>query len=113
MRDGFPAGASEKGARASARTHRHNAAAFYADLLPVVMQLRGRGLSLRAIAAELARRGLRTRHGWPHWSATTVRRMLARAEAAGRSGRPGIALGERPAPLRAAAADDEVDEEDG
>lgn len=80
MKPGFPNGAAEKGARAAALAHRLDAAAFYADLVPLVAELRDRGLSLRAIAAEMARRGLRTRQEWPHWSATTVRRILARAE---------------------------------
>jgi hypothetical protein len=37
--------------------------------------------SLRAIARALDERGIKTRHGWPHWSAQQVRRVLARAGA--------------------------------
>jgi hypothetical protein len=47
-----------------------------------VAELRREGLSLRAIARELERRGIKTRQEWPHWSATQVRRILARAAAA-------------------------------
>jgi hypothetical protein len=82
VRRSFPEGACHKGGAASAPTHRESAREFYAPLLPVVAELRRQGLSLRAIAAELGRRGFKSRWGWPHWSATQVRRVLARAVAA-------------------------------
>jgi hypothetical protein len=37
-----------------------------------VVELRRQGFSLRAIAVELLRRGLKTRQEWPHWSAVQV-----------------------------------------
>ncbi len=52
---------------------------FYRAIIPIVVELRGQGLSLRAIAAELHRRGIRMRHCGTGWSASQVRRMLARA----------------------------------
>src|SRR4051812_24172041 len=64
---GFPPHACHKGGAASAESHRENARAFYADLLPVVAELKRQGLSLRQIAAELTRRGIRTRQEWEHW----------------------------------------------
>jgi hypothetical protein len=77
----FPPDAHRKGGAASAPVHAQAAREFYAPLLPLVTALRRRGLSLRAIAAELQRLGIRTRQLWPHWSATQVRRLLARASA--------------------------------
>jgi hypothetical protein len=82
MRRCFPEGVCHKGGAASAPVHRESAREFYAPLLPVVAELRRQGLSLRAIAAELGRRGIKTRQEWPHWSATQVRRVLARVVAA-------------------------------
>ena len=43
-----------------------------------IRQLRGAGLTLRAVAAELAREGHRTKRGG-RWHASTVRAVLARA----------------------------------
>ena len=85
---GFPPGVHLKGGQASVESNRRLAQAFYAPILPVVAELRRQGLSLRAIARELDRRGLKTRQEWDHWSATQVRRVLARArEAEDRSDR--------------------------
>jgi hypothetical protein len=93
----FPADAHLKGGRNAAESHRQAAREFYAPLLPLVAELRRQGLSLRAIARELDRRGVRTRQvGWVasvdgpdgpawseltpiRWSATHVSRMLERA----------------------------------
>jgi hypothetical protein len=74
-------GAHLIGGRNAAVTHRRDAEAFYRDVVPLVAQLRAEGLSLRAIAAELQRRGASPRYG-DRWSASTVRRLLARADCA-------------------------------
>jgi hypothetical protein len=56
---------------------------FYAPIIPVVVELRRRGLSLRAIATELQRQGIKTRYQCRGgWSAAQVRRVLIRAEQA-------------------------------
>jgi hypothetical protein len=81
----FPPDAHLKGGAASAPVNVAAAREFYGPLLPVVAELRRQGLSLRAIAAELGRRGIKTRQEWPHWSATQVRRLLTRAKDAGLS----------------------------
>ncbi len=77
----FPPGVHLVGGRNAAATHAQLAREFYAPILPVVTELRGQGLSLRAIAAELDRRGVKTCIQYPgqRWSATQVRRVLARA----------------------------------
>jgi len=55
-----------------------NAAAFAADLAPVLADIRVAGhKSLRAIAAELTARGIRTRRGG-QWGVSNVKAMLAR-----------------------------------
>jgi hypothetical protein len=74
-------GAHLTGGRNAALTHRRDAEAFYRNVVPLVAQLRSEGLSLRAIAAELQRRGAPARYG-DRWSASTVRRVLARADCA-------------------------------
>jgi hypothetical protein len=79
----FPPGVHLKGGAAAAPYLAQLAREFYAPLLPLVAELRRQGLSLRAIARELEKRGLKSRHGWTEWSATQVRRMLARAASAG------------------------------
>jgi hypothetical protein len=76
-----PSGVHLKGGQTAAVTHATAAREFYAPLLPVIVELRRQGLSLRAIAAELDRRGIKTRQEWDHWSATQIRRVLARAGA--------------------------------
>jgi DNA invertase Pin-like site-specific DNA recombinase len=49
-------------------------------VLPVITSIRRTGAtSLRAIAAELEARGIRTPRGGTAWTATTVKRILARA----------------------------------
>jgi DNA invertase Pin-like site-specific DNA recombinase len=60
-----------------------NAAAFAADLVPVLADIRAEGhTSLRAIAAELATRGIRTRRGGK-WGVGNVKRLVVEV---GRSG---------------------------
>jgi DNA invertase Pin-like site-specific DNA recombinase len=55
-----------------------NAAAFAADLAPVLADIRAEGhTSLRAIAAELTARGIRTRRGGS-WGVGNVRGLLWR-----------------------------------
>ena len=57
-----------------------NADAFAADLAPVVQDLQTAGhTSLRALAAELNARGMRTRRGGC-WHVSTVRNLLARID---------------------------------
>ncbi len=50
----------------------------YRDIYPVVTELRGKGLSLRQIAAELNAMGHTTRRGKP-WNPMQVKHVLARA----------------------------------
>ena len=67
--------ASAKGQQAQ----RDAANAFAAKILPVIREIQGRGATtLRAIAAELARRNVRTPRGGA-WSAAAVRSLLLRA----------------------------------
>ena len=57
-----------------------NAEAFARDLAPVIADIRAQGrTSLRAIAAELSARGIRTRRGG-QWQVSNVRALLARVE---------------------------------
>ncbi|MFM2354265.1 MAG: hypothetical protein RLZZ528_1 [Pseudomonadota bacterium] len=57
-----------------------NAAAFAADLAPVLADIRNAGhTSLRAIAAELTRRGIRTRRGGA-WDVGNVRGLMERTQ---------------------------------
>lgn len=64
-------------AAAGGAARRTQADAFAASVGPVARELRDRGLSLRAIAGELAERGIRTANGG-HWSAAAVRAVLER-----------------------------------
>jgi hypothetical protein len=75
----FPPGVHLIGGRNAALSNAKQADDFYRDIIPVVTELRGQGLSLRAIARELDRRGVKTRQGWEKWSAMQVGRVLARA----------------------------------
>jgi DNA invertase Pin-like site-specific DNA recombinase len=69
-----------KGGSALWATVSANAAAFAADLMPVLADIRAEGhTSLRAIAAELTSRGIRTRRGGK-WSAGNVGRLILRLE---------------------------------
>jgi hypothetical protein len=86
---GFPPGVHLLGSQASVESNQRLAREFYAPVLPVVAELRRQGLSLRAIARELERRGIKTRQEWDHWSATQVRRVLARAQKAESAQDPG------------------------
>lgn len=90
----FPPGVHLKGGRNAAPVHAEMADEFYAPVIPIVLELRRQGLSLRAIARELDQRGIRTRVGCYHeptpdwtrtkvrivrWSAAQVRRVLIRS----------------------------------
>jgi GYF domain 2/Recombinase len=83
----FPADAHLKGGQNAAPVLAQLAREFYAPIIPVVLELHGQGLSLRAIARELESRGIRPRYGGhqARWSAAQVRRVVARALAAGES----------------------------
>jgi len=50
-----------------------------ADLAPVIREVQSSGASLRAIAAELTRRGIETPRKGGTWSAVQVKRVLERA----------------------------------
>jgi hypothetical protein len=83
---GFPPGVHLIGGRNAAPVNAQLAREFYTPILPLVAELHRQGLSLRAIARELDRRGIKTRPEWDRWSATQVRRVLARyRDEAGRS----------------------------
>jgi hypothetical protein len=77
---GFPPGVHLIGGRNAAVTNARLAREFYAPILPLVAELHRQGLSLRAIARELDRQGVKTRIQYPgqRWSATQVRRVLVR-----------------------------------
>ena len=94
----FPPGVHLIGGRKLAPVLRKAAADFYATIIPIVVELHRQGLSLRAIARELDRRGIRMRNAigrhpddgrilWDNpdvlWNAAQVRRVLARAAASG------------------------------
>lgn len=68
-----------------AEANRRKAMAFAADVGPMVAEMRDRGMSLRAIAAELAAHGIRTPRGG-QWSADTVRSVLLRVPQAATTG---------------------------
>jgi hypothetical protein len=67
-----------KGREKAREVRKANAAAAYADLAPMVAELRAEGLSLRAIANRLNQDGHTTRRGRP-WNTTQVAGVLARA----------------------------------
>ena len=68
-----------KGAKAAGESLKARADEAYADLAPTVAELRGRGLTLRAIADELSKQGHTTRRGKP-WNQVLVLRVLGRVE---------------------------------
>jgi DNA invertase Pin-like site-specific DNA recombinase len=70
-----------RGIKAAAASHKARADQAYADLMPVVTQLRAEGLSLRTIADRLNGEGHVTRTGKP-WNGVQVKRVLDRAPAA-------------------------------
>src|SRR5260221_1255953 len=60
----FPRGVNLKGGRNAAPVLAEMAREFYAPIIPVVVELRQRSLSLRQIARALEQRGTRPRMGW-------------------------------------------------
>ncbi len=86
----LPPGVHLKGGQVSAVRNKELADEFYRDIIPVVVDLRRQGLTLRAIAAELDRRGHRTRLAYQgqRWNPTQVSRLLARAAGSRLAGDP-------------------------
>jgi hypothetical protein len=78
---GFPPGVHLLGGRNAALVNAQLARDFSAPILPLVAELHSQRLSLRAIARELDRQGVKTRIQYPgqRWSATQVRRVLIRS----------------------------------
>lgn len=70
------ASARARGAEAAGKAHKTRAAEAYSDLTDLLHDLRGQGLSLRAIADRLNARGQETRSGKP-WNPMQVARVLA------------------------------------
>jgi hypothetical protein len=60
---------------AGRKARQERAAAFAADVRPIVVQLQVEGQSLRQIATSLSERGVSTRRGGA-WTATGVKRVL-------------------------------------
>jgi DNA invertase Pin-like site-specific DNA recombinase len=71
--------ARKRGARAAGESLKAKADEAYADLAPNVVELKGKGLTLRAIADELNKQGHTTRRGKP-WNQVQVLRVLGRVE---------------------------------
>ena len=69
----------ETGRKVSAKVRTEAATEAYADLAPTLAELRGKGLSLQAIANDLNTQGHTTRRGRP-WNAVQVSRVLERAK---------------------------------
>ena len=70
--------ASRKGAAIGSQAGHRKAIAEYADLLPLIVELRAEGDSLRDVALELNLGGHKTRRD-AEWTATQVYRVLKRA----------------------------------
>ena len=70
--------ASRKGAALGSQAGRRKAIEEYADLLPLIVELREQGTSLHDIALKLNTEGHKTR-GDAEWTATQVYRVLKRA----------------------------------
>jgi DNA invertase Pin-like site-specific DNA recombinase len=72
---------SDEARMASTAALKARAAAFAADLGPVIAELREAGVtSLNAIANALTERGIETPRGGSTWTATSVKRVLAHLE---------------------------------
>lgn len=72
------AGKSEVGRKTSVAVRSAAAVAFAEDVAPIAIELKEAGLSLNAIAAKLSERNIPTARGKMGWTATAVRRVLAR-----------------------------------
>jgi hypothetical protein len=79
----FPASVHLRGGRNAAPVNRAPADERYEPILLAAANLRRQGLSLRAIAREVERTGVPTRHGFGRWHARQVARILALAGAFG------------------------------
>jgi DNA invertase Pin-like site-specific DNA recombinase len=64
-------------AQLAAEAHRKRADAFAVFLAPVMLDMRSRGMSLRKMAAELTKQGVKTARGG-QWTAMSVSAVLAR-----------------------------------
>jgi len=71
--------AMAKGRQLAAVARHEKAVAAYADLVPVMREMRDRGMTYRAIAGELTAQGYTTRRG-KVWNHIQVRLVLERAE---------------------------------
>ena len=69
-------------AKASRKVRTAKAERRAADLAPILLDMQQRGLSLGAMAKELTGRGIPTARGNATWAPMTVKRVLARLEAA-------------------------------
>ncbi len=69
--------AQQRGARAAAVSIKKLAEEAYSDLIPILRELRGKGLSQQAIAEELNKQGHTTRRG-KNWNQVQVTRVLKR-----------------------------------
>src|SRR5262249_10434314 len=73
---------SERGSRRwTTRAILNDRNAAINDLLPIIQELRAKGLTLQANADELTAQGHVTRRGKP-WNAMQIARVLSRADAA-------------------------------
>lgn len=70
-------GEQRRAAQAGAMSNAHKADQHAAHVWPIIRQFLNQGASLRAIAAELNSRGVRTARGG-NWYATTVRNSIMR-----------------------------------
>lgn len=73
------AGQARNGAAASATVRTAKSVAHASDVLPLAVDLKEKGASLRRIAAELTARGVLTPRGGAKWTAAGVKRVLRRS----------------------------------
>lgn len=71
--------ARQRGAKAAGAAVAANAKAAYADLAPIMREMREKGLSQQAIANELNQQGHTTRQG-KQWNQVQVKRVLDRCK---------------------------------
>jgi DNA invertase Pin-like site-specific DNA recombinase len=67
--------ASRKGQKIGSKRNQENAREAYADLFPMILQLRGEGASLREVARQLNEEGHSTRSGGK-WNPVQVQRVI-------------------------------------
>lgn len=79
VRLGSPVGFKGRIYREAGKAAHERAQAFAETLAPTLREMRGRGLSLHAMARELEAMGARTPRGG-QWTATAVRNALARTQ---------------------------------